>query len=137
MCWTVDTLTKDQRSERMSRVRNKNTKPEWAVRRLLWALGYRYRLHNRNLPGRPDIVFAKSRKVVFIHGCFWHQHPHCGRMPKSRLDFWQIKLRDNRVRDLRKQRALRQLGWDYLVVWECELKDFGVLGLRLIEFLDA
>jgi DNA mismatch endonuclease, patch repair protein len=133
----VDTLTKSQRSERMSRVRHKNTKPEWAVRRFLSALGYRYRLHSKNLPGRPDIVFSKSTKVVFVHGCFWHQHPRCGRMPKSRLGFWQRKLRENRARDLRNQRALRKLGWDYLIVWECQLKDFGALGLRLIEFLDA
>jgi DNA mismatch endonuclease, patch repair protein len=133
----MDTLTPLERSERMSRVRFKDTKPEWAVRRLLWALGYRYRLHGRDLPGRPDIIFPRFKKVVFIHGCFWHRHPKCGRMPKSRLEFWAPKLRGNRARDLRNQRALKKLGWEYLVVWECELKDLDSLGLRMIEFLDA
>jgi DNA mismatch endonuclease (patch repair protein) len=132
----MDTLTPLERSERMSRVRNRDTKPEWAVRRLLWALGYRYRLHGKGMPGRPDIVFPKLKKVVFVHGCFWHRHPRCGRTPKSRLDFWLLKLRSNRARDLKNQRALNKLGWDFCVVWECELKDVDKVSLRLIEFLD-
>jgi DNA mismatch endonuclease (patch repair protein) len=131
----VDTLTPLERSERMSRVRSKNTKPEWAVRRLLWARGFRYRLHSRILPGRPDLVFSKLRKVIFIHGCFWHRHPKCGRLPKSRLEFWAPKLRENRARDLRNQRKLTKLGWEYLVVWECQLKDAELVELRMIEFL--
>jgi DNA mismatch endonuclease (patch repair protein) len=131
----VDTLTPAERSERMSLVRNRDTKPEWAVRRLLSALGYRYRLQGKGLPGRPDIVFPKRKKVVFIHGCFWHRHPRCGRTPKSRLDFWLPKLRSNRTRDLKNQRALKRLGWDFRVVWECELKDIDEVSLRLIEFL--
>ena len=133
----MDTLTRTERSERMSRVRDKDTKPEWAVRHLLWALGYRYRLHGKDLPGRPDIVFPKLKKVVFIHGCFWHRHPRCGRTPKSRLNFWLPKLRANRSRDLKNQRALRKLGWNFLVVWECELKNVDAIGVRAIEFLDA
>lgn len=132
----MDTLTRSERSERMSRVRNKNTKPEGYVRQLLSALGFRYRLQGRGLPGRPDIVFAKQKKVVFVHGCFWHRHNRCGRMPKSRIEFWKPKLQGNRARDLRNQRELRSLGWDYLVVWECELKDLDTLCWRLIEFLD-
>src|SRR5882724_12236309 len=112
----MDTLTQAQRSKRMSRVRYKDTKPELAMRRLLWALGFRYRLHGRDLPGKPDIVFPALKKVIFIHGCFWHRHPRCGRMPKSRLEFWEPKLRENRSRDLRNQRALKKLGWKYLVV---------------------
>lgn len=119
----------------MSRVRNKDTKPEWAVRRLLWALGFRYRLHVADLPGRPDIVFPMFKKVVFIHGCFWHRHPGCCRTPKTRLEFWKPKLRANRARDLKNQRALKKLGWDFRLVWECELKDIDTVSLRLIEFL--
>jgi DNA mismatch endonuclease, patch repair protein len=132
----LDTLTPEQRSERMSRVRNRDTGPEWAVRRLLWGLGYRYRLQGRRLPGRPDIVFPQRQKAIFIHGCFWHQHPKCGRMPKSRLEFWKTKLRGNRLRDLRNQRELKKLGWRYLIVWECEMKDFDLLSNRLRDFLD-
>jgi DNA mismatch endonuclease (patch repair protein) len=133
----VDTLTPLERSKRMSRVRCKNTKPEWRVRRLLWALGFRYRLHARDLAGRPDIVFTRLKKVVFIHGCFWHRHPKCGRMPKSRLEFWGPKLRENRARDLRNQRALKKLGWEYLVVWECQLKDLDALEFRIVDFLNT
>ena len=133
----MDTLTPLERSNRMSRVRFKNTKPEWRVRRLLWALGFRYRLHGRNLPGRPDIVFTRLKRVVFIHGCFWHGHPKCGRMPKSRLEFWGPKLRENRARDLRNQRALKRLGWEYLVVWECQLKDLEALEFRIVDFLNT
>ena len=134
----MDTLTPVERSALMRRVRNKNTKPEWAARRLLWSLGFRYRLHRGDLPGRPDIVFAKHRKAVFIHGCFWHQHPGCPncRTPKSRVDFWKAKLSKNRRRDLRNQRALIKLGWDFLVVWECELRETDVLAVRFIEFLE-
>lgn len=133
----MDTLTPLERSERMSRVRNKDTKPELAVRRLLWALGFRYRLQARRLPGRPDIVFPRDKKVIFIHGCFWHRHNKCGRMPKSRREFWEPKLRANRARDLRNQRQLKKLGWEYQVIWECELKDLDAIALRLLEFLDT
>ena len=133
----MDTLSPVERSQRMSRVRHKDTKPEWAVRRLLWALGFRYRLQGRKLPGRPDIVFSRLKKVIFIHGCFWHQHPKCGRMPKSKLEFWETKLRENRARDLRNQRELKRLGWKYLVVWECQLKDLDALEFRVIDFLDT
>lgn len=120
----------------MSRVRNKDTKPEKSVRQLLTALGFRYRLQGRSLPGRPDIVFPRRKKVVFVHGCFWHRHEDCGRMPKSRLEFWKAKLEANRSRDLKNQRELKEMGWDFLVIWECELKDFDHLGIRLIAFLD-
>jgi DNA mismatch endonuclease (patch repair protein) len=132
----MDTLTPEARSQRMSLVRHKDTKPERLVRQLLTALGFRYRLQGFSLPGRPDIVFAGLKKVVFVHGCFWHRHRGCGRMPKSRLTFWETKLEANRARDRRNQRELRRMGWDFLVVWECELKDFDILGIRLIAFLD-
>lgn len=135
----MDTLTPEQRSERMSRVRGKDTKPELVVRRLVHGLGYRFRLHRRDLPGSPDLVFPGRRKVIWVHGCFWHQHPdpNCklARMPKSRLEFWEAKLSANRERDAVKMTELTALGWDALVVWECEIKDRGVLAARLKEFL--
>ncbi len=133
----VDTLTPEQRSERMSRVRNKDTKPEMQVRRLVHALGYRYRLHATNLPGRPDLVFGTRRKVIFIHGCFWHRHEGCPscRMPKSRLRFWKRKLNANRDRDQLTQQALVELGWNFLIIWECELADTDALICRIRTFL--
>ena len=131
----MDTLTALERSERMGRVRGKDTKPEWAVRRLVWSLGYRYRLHTRDLPGCPDVVLKRLKKAIFIHGCFWHRHPNCGRIPKSRVEFWKTKLTQNRERDLRNQRELKRLGWDYLVVWECETRDLGSVALRVAAFL--
>jgi len=111
----------------MGLVRNKDTGPEMIVRRLAHRLGYRYRLHRKDLPGRPDLVFPRLRKVIFVHGCFWHRHPSAtcklARMPKSRLDFWQAKLEGNRARDLLNHESLERTGWKVLVVWECELKD--------------
>ncbi len=132
----MDSLTREQRSERMSRVRCAHTKPELIVRRLVHALGFRFRLHGRQLPGKPDLVFAGLKKVIFVHGCFWHRHPGCGRIPKSRLGFWLPKLTGNRKRDLRNQRTLRKAGWEFMVVWECELSDRQALAERLREFLE-
>ena len=133
-----DTLTPDERSERMGRVRGKNTKPELVVRQLLHSMGYRYRLHRSDLPGNPDIVFPSRRKAIFVHGCFWHRHDGCpnNRTPKSRLDFWVPKLESNRQRDLRNQELLASSGWEYLVVWECELRDKKQLANRLRTFLN-
>lgn len=123
----------------MSRVRNRDTKPEMIVRRLLHGLGFRYRLHDRRLPGSPDLVFRSRRKAIFVHGCFWHRHsdPACklARMPKSQLDFWGPKLEGNRERDLRHQSELDALGWKYLVVWECELGHKEQLENKLLGFL--
>lgn len=134
----MDSLTPAQRSERMSRVKSKDTKPEVRVRRLVHSLGYRYRLHSRKLPGCPDLVFGGRRKAIFVHGCFWHRHPGCKntRLPKSKLDFWKSKLEENRKRDLRNQETLRQLGWEYLVVWECETRDVERLTKKIVEFLE-
>ena len=115
----MDNLTKQERSERMSRIKGANTGPEMIVRRLVHGMGFRYRLHVRDLPGGPDMVFPRLGKIILVHGCFWHQHPGCGRQPKSRLDFWAKKLFQNRERDLRNQRKLRSLGWRVLIVWEC------------------
>ena len=135
----ADTLTKKERSERMSRVRGRDTKPEMIVRRLVHRLGFRYRLHDRRLPGAPDLVFKARRKAIFIHGCFWHRHsdPACklARMPKSKLDFWRPKLESNRQRDLRNQSELDAIGWKYLIVWECELGHREQLENKLLAFL--
>jgi len=134
----VDTLSPSERSERMSRIRSVDTKPEMAVRRLVYRLGYRYRLRSR-LPGRPDLVFLGRKKAIFVHGCFWHRHdsPACrlARLPKTRLDFWLPKLEGNRERDQKAVEELKRLGIEVLVVWECELKDEGELEMRVREFL--
>ncbi|RJY06950.1 very short patch repair endonuclease [Aurantiacibacter aquimixticola] len=136
----VDTLTAVARSERMSRVRAKDTKPEMIVRRLVHGMGYRYRLHDRRLPGSPDLVFRGRRKVIFVHGCFWHRHPDpsckLARMPKSRQDFWVPKLEGNRERDERNRVALDREGWRQMVVWECECRHEEQLRNKLRDFLE-
>ncbi len=121
----MDTLTPQERSERMSRVRNGGGKAEMIVRRLVHGMGFRYRLYSAKLPGKPDLTFPRLRKVIFVHGCFWHRHdcPNGRRLPKSRLDFWAPKLARNKQRDAEVQLALRGLGWDYLIVWECMTRD--------------
>jgi DNA mismatch endonuclease (patch repair protein) len=134
----MDTLSPEQRSERMSRVRGRDTKPELLVRKALHALGYRYRLHDKKLPGTPDLTFPGRRKAIFVHGCFWHRHEGCSlaRMPKSRLEFWRPKLEGNRVRDAVKLEHLRALGWDVMVVWECQLRELDELVTRIEIFLN-
>lgn len=137
----MDTLTREQRSERMSRVHDKNTGPELAVRRLVHAMGYRFRLHRRDLPGTPDIVFPGRHKAMFVHGCFWHRHldPNCklARMPKTRQDFWLPKLEGNRARDIRNEAALSAASWGVMTVWECELRDAASLRNKIRTFLDS
>lgn len=136
----MDTLSPKQRSERMALVKGKNTSPELTVRRLLHRMGYRFRLHARDIPGRPDIVFRKRRKIIFVHGCFWHRHPepNCAlaRLPKSRHEFWLPKFAANVARDERVRAELAELGWDVLVVWECELRDQAALESTLWRFLE-
>ena len=135
----MDTLTPAQRSIVMSRVRSKDSRPELFVRKLVFALGYRYRLHARDLPGHPDIVFRKRSKIIFVHGCFWHRHGNCSlaRLPKSRLDFWLPKLKENRKRDEKNKRALLRDGWAVLTIWECQIGDSARLSTRIRRFLDA
>jgi len=137
----ADSLTKGERSERMSRVRGRDTVPEMSVRRLVHGMGYRYRLHRRNLPGKPDLVFPSRRKVIFVHGCFWHRHPDpackLARLPKSKLDFWLPKLERNRERDLKVQKQLAELGWEYLIIWECEVRKTVLLMDKVKYFLDG
>jgi DNA mismatch endonuclease (patch repair protein) len=121
----------------MQSVKTRDTGPELTVRQILFHLGYRYRLHSRNLPGKPDIVLPGRRKVIFVHGCFWHNH-RClkGRAPKSRLDYWKPKLQANRKRDAARLRELKSLGWSALTVWQCELSDKDALQGRLTAFLE-
>jgi DNA mismatch endonuclease (patch repair protein) len=127
-----------QRSALMSRVRSKHSKPELEVRRTLHAMGFRFRLHSRHLPGTPDIVLPGRRKVIFVHGCFWHGHAGCrgGVEPKSNINFWRPKLEANRQRDSRNQTLLAQAGWSVLVIWQCELKRKDALRTKLKRFLD-
>lgn len=125
----------------MSRIRGKDTKPEIAVRKLVHRMGYRFRLHRRDLPGSPDLAFPGRKKVIFVHGCFWHMHPDPGcrraRVPKSRVDYWKPKLERNRGRDLENEEKLRRLGWEVLVVWECEIRHAGRLEDGIREFLEG
>ena len=132
-----DTVEREQRSRIMSRVGGKNTKPELHVRFLLHRMGFRFRLHRRDLPGRPDIVLPRHRKVIFVHGCFWHGHEGCRRSarPTSNVDFWNRKLDRNIERDRKAVDDLRSLGWKTLIVWECETKNLDVLTRRLEAFL--
>ncbi len=123
----------------MRLVRSTDTSPEMRVRRLAHRLGYRYRLHVSKLPGRPDLVFPGRRKVIFVHGCFWHRHKNCrlARLPKSRLDYWLPKLEGNAKRDKRHIKDLRNLGWTTLIIWECQTKDLEWLAGQISCFLSA
>jgi len=120
----ADVFTSEQRSAVMRAVRGVDTKPEVAVRRLVHALGFRYRLHVRKLPGAPDLVFPRLKRVIFVHGCFWHRHRcEAGRStPASRVEYWQAKFAANQRRDRRSRRQLRALGWEVLVLWECQIR---------------
>ncbi|WP_104104937.1 very short patch repair endonuclease [Arthrobacter sp. 08Y14] len=137
----ADTVTAEQRSANMSRIRSKNTKPELLVRRLLHAAGYRFRLHGaaggKLLPGKPDLVFAARRKVIFVNGCFWHLHScAAGRhAPQSNSEFWAEKRRRTAMRDAAALESLAAAGWESLTVWECELKDRSALEEQLVTFL--
>lgn len=118
----ADTMSKEQRSERMSRIRSKDTKPEMFVRKMLWAEGFRYRLHSKMLPGKPDLVFSRLDTVVLVHGCYWHGHScQKGRIPSTNSPFWAAKFATNKARDRRNKALLNALGWDVVTVWECSL----------------
>lgn len=130
----MDRITEKHRSWNMSRIKSKDTKPELIVRSLLHRMGYRFRLHRKDLPGKPDIVLPKYKTVVFVHGCFWHRHPNCkyAYTPKSRQEFWKKKFRDNVKRYRAIAKELRNSGWKVLVVWECQLRDLHRLE-KMIE----
>jgi DNA mismatch endonuclease (patch repair protein) len=133
----IDTVSSEIRSKMMRSVRRANTNPEIAVRRLAFSFGYRFRLHRRDLPGNPDIVFPKLKSVILVHGCFWHQHSNCPRakQPTSNIKFWRRKLRGNVIRDKATVRALRKLGWRVLVVWECQISRQRSVAKRILKFL--
>jgi DNA mismatch endonuclease (patch repair protein) len=130
----MDVFDKEKRSEIMSRVKRENTKPERTLRSLLHKQGYRFRIHRRDLPGKPDVVLPKYKSVIFVHGCFWHRHPGCAKasLPSTNTDFWEKKFEKTITRDKENIIKLRQMGWRVIVVWECELKN----PERVVEKLD-
>ena len=136
----ADTVTPERRSEIMSNIRAKGMKPEMTVRRITHAMGYRYRLHRKDLPGKPDLVFPSRRKVIFVHGCFWHQHtePTCkvARRPRSNQGYWLPKLERNVARDAEHQANLTVSGWDVLVLWGCDVEVGDGIADRIREFLE-
>ena len=129
--------TVKQRSRIMRAIKGKDTGPEMRVRRRAYCMGYRYRLHRKELPGNPDLVFRGRRKIIFVHGCFWHGHTckRGNRMPKNNRDYWQQKITRNKERDREHLKALKEEGWQVLVVWECEVKDDSLIERRLWKFL--
>lgn len=129
----VDSLTPEKRSWNMSRIKNRDTKPELLVRSLLHRKGYRFRLHRKDLPGKPDIILPRFKTVIFVHGCFWHRHEGCryAYSPKSRIDFWQKKFSRNVTRDQEVHEALLNLGWKVYVIWECETKKMEMLERKI------
>ena len=137
----MDVLTPEQRSRCMSNIRGKDTKPEMVVRRLVHRMGYRFRLHRADLPGKPDLTFPRLRKIIFVHGCYWHMHncPYGSVVPKTNAEFWQTKRRANVKRDRKHLKNLRKLEWTTLVVWECETHSVKQhrLRTRVIQFLET
>lgn len=135
----ADHVDRAKRSANMAAIHSKDTGPEIEVRRILHSLGFRYRLHVRSLPGQPDLVFPSRRKVIFVHGCFWHRHAKCryASLPKTRTEFWQRKFESNLVRDRKVKRELKRIGWEALTVWTCELKKSEKVTKRLIAFLSS
>lgn len=134
----TDTRSREQRRRIMQAVGYKDTGPEMTVRKILHRLGYRYRLHRKDLPGKPDIVFPSRKKAIFVHGCFWHAHGcRYGKPPKSRPEYWLPKLERNKERDAENVRALDALGWQTLTVWQCEVKtDLDAIATKLIDFIE-
>lgn len=134
----TDSLSPEERSENMRRIRAVGTKPEMAVRRMVHGMGFRYRLHVPHLPGKPDLVFARLGKIIEVRGCFWHQHGGCidSRIPQTRRDYWEPKLKRNTERDRANLRKLRKLGYEVLVIWECEVKTRERLAAKVRRFLE-
>ncbi len=135
----VDHISPERRSWLMSRVKGKNTSPEIRVRRLAHGMGLRFRLHRKDLPGKPDLVFPRYGVALFVHGCFWHRHPNCPKasIPKTNIAFWLKKFRQNVERDTRAIKALEKLGWSVKIVWECETKDIDRLGTLISSLVEA
>ena len=135
----MDVFSKGKRSQIMSRISGKNTKPEIIVRSLLHRMGYRFRLHDKNMPGKPDIILPKHKKVIFVHGCFWHGHKDCPRSkrPSTNVEFWNKKIDGNIERDNKNIKSLENLGWKTLILWTCEIKNQDILKHKLKSFLDT
>ena len=137
----MDKIDKEKRSWNMSRILSKNTKPEIKIRKALWQMGYRYRLHYKKLPGKPDIVFVKDKIAIFIHGCFWHRHKNCieASRPKTNSDYWEIKINKNIERDKKHTKEIKKLGWEVIIIWECsvhnEIENNIILINKLIKKL--
>jgi DNA mismatch endonuclease (patch repair protein) len=129
----MDIISEERRSWNMSRIRGKDTKPELVVRSLLHKMGYRFRLHRKDLPGKPDIVLPKYNTLIFVHGCFWHRHRNCkyAYMPKSKIEFWRDKFDGTIKRDKKHQEQLRNMGWKVHVIWECEIKKIEILEKKI------
>ena len=134
----MDNLTKEERSVVMSKVRSKDTKPELTIRYIIHKAGYRYRLHKKSLPGKPDLVFASLGKIINVNGCFWHGHScKAGRIPKSNVQFWVNKIEANKARDKKNMRKLNRLGWSVKTIWECQTKDEVRVKNRLLRYLTS
>lgn len=133
----MDTFSPEERSKIMAKVKSKDTRPEMIVRKIVWRMGYRYRLHCENLPGKPDLAFKGRKKAIFVNGCFWHGHQGCpaAKLPESNFGYWQEKISGNQKRDAKNRAKLEALGWKSLVLWECELRNIDVLAKRLKIFL--
>jgi DNA mismatch endonuclease (patch repair protein) len=133
----MDKLTKERRSLNMSKIRSKDTLPEIRIRKALWYMGYRYRLHYKQLPGKPDIVIMKQRIVVFVHGCFWHRHANCieASRPKTNSEYWETKINKNIERDKKHQEVIEQLGYKVFIIWECEVKEDIDENIKLLKKL--
>jgi DNA mismatch endonuclease (patch repair protein) len=133
----MDTITPEARSALMARIRHRDTKPERVVRSLLHRMGYRFRLCRKDLPGRPDIALPRHKKIVLVHGCFWHGHDcRLASKPKSNAEYWLGKIATNRARDAKNLSALNEIGWDVLELWECEIRNFVNIESRLLRFLN-
>jgi len=133
----MDKLTPEKRSWNMGRIRSKDTKPEKVVRSMLHKSGLRFRLHRKDLPGKPDIILPKFKTVIFVHGCFWHRHKGCqySYTPKSRKEFWEKKFQDNITRDKKARKELEDLGWKIILIWECELKNIDSVQKKIKNYL--
>lgn len=133
-----DIFTKERRSEIMSRISGQNTKPEIVVRKLLHSMGFRFRLHDARLQGRPDVVLPRHKKLIFVHGCFWHGHRGCKRakLPTTNVNFWKKKISGNMVRDKKNIKTLKAQGWKVLVIWSCEISKIGMLKKNLGRFMN-
>jgi len=135
----MDNISTNKRSWNMSRIKSRNTGPERKVRSILHAFGYRFRLHSGKLPGSPDIVLPKYKTTIFVHGCFWHRHGGCksAYIPKSRTEFWMNKFRENTQRDLRSQEALKHMGWNVFIIWECQTKNINNLAEIITQYFKS